>query len=197
MHEKPNINKKKLFTISILAILCVIALASNTMYLDNPEITFTPDISETVPNTEGWSERTDMPEVTPDKTLTSPDPSIQENGTILDNTQVTISETETGSVTNLTELPPPEASNEPPAPPVTKDDITNPDQKPAYDISVPQVNVTEIPEAPASTAPPSAASYPSQVYDPVFGWVTPSSTKQDIIDNDGDINKQIGTMGNN
>ena len=41
--------------------------------------------------------------------------------------------------------------------------------------------------------PPSSG----QVYDPVFGWVTPSGVQQDNIDSDGDINKQIGTMGGN
>ena len=43
----------------------------------------------------------------------------------------------------------------------------------------------------------SGDSHPGQVYDPVFGWVTPSGVQQDSIDSDGDINKQIGTMGGN
>ncbi len=40
-------------------------------------------------------------------------------------------------------------------------------------------------------------SHPRQVYDPVFGWVTPNNVQQDNIDSDDDINKQIGTMCGN
>lgn len=38
---------------------------------------------------------------------------------------------------------------------------------------------------------------PGQVHDPVFGWITTGSTRQDVVDNGGDVNKQIGTMGGN
>lgn len=38
---------------------------------------------------------------------------------------------------------------------------------------------------------------PGQVRDPVFGWITTGPTRQDIVDNGGDVNKQIGTMGGN
>lgn len=43
-------------------------------------------------------------------------------------------------------------------------------------------------------AAPSADSneHEGQVYDPVFGWTTPGAPQADILDNDGDVNKQIG-----
>ena len=34
----------------------------------------------------------------------------------------------------------------------------------------------------------------NQVYDPAFGWITPSDTIQDTIDSDGDLNKMVGDM---
>ena len=53
-------------------------------------------------------------------------------------------------------------------------------------------------DKPNNTPPAKAPSdsHPGQVYDPVFGWITTGDTNQDNVDNDGDINKQIGTMGN-
>jgi hypothetical protein len=41
----------------------------------------------------------------------------------------------------------------------------------------------------------SESSHPGQVYDPVFGWIDTGNTTYDVVDSDGDINKQIGTMG--
>mgnify|MGYP000135181900 FL=1 len=85
--------------------------------------------------------------------------------------------------------------------PETNDDTTNPEKQPEYDDSVPTTpDPTEPPadDKPNNTPPAKAPSdsHPGQVYDPVFGWITTGDTNQDNVDNDGDINKQIGTMGN-
>ena len=80
----------------------------------------------------------------------------------------------------------------------TDDDKTNPDKKPEY---VDPVVPTPTPEPskpdnePPAPTPTPANTKPGQVYDPVFGWVTTGDTVQDNVDNDGDINKQLGTMG--
>ena len=117
-----------------------------------------------------------------------------------------VSEDETGSTTSLSDSSTKEeALQEKPAePPVTTDDVTDPDRKPEYD---PPVQQTQTP-APSQDNPaggsgaPSGGtsadgSHPGQVYDPVFGWIDVGNTQQDNIDSDGDINKQIGTMGGN
>ena len=87
---------------------------------------------------------------------------------------------------------------------MTTDDVTDPDKQPEYDPPVQQTPTSpqDNPTGGSGTGTPSGGtgsddSHPGQVYDPVFGWVTPSGVQQDNIDSDGDINKQIGTMGGN
>lgn len=127
-------------------------------------------------------------------------------GTASDNTQSVISEDETGSTTNLSDsTTKDETSQEKPTnPPKTTDDVTDPDQPPDYGSSVPQPKPTKKPTPspkPEQNAPTNESntndSHPGQVYDPVFGWIDVGDTQQDTIDSDGDINKQIGTMGGN
>lgn len=66
---------------------------------------------------------------------------------------------------------------EPPA------DTKNPDKKPEYDEDVPVAGKPE-----DATA--------GKVYDPVFGWITTGEAVSDEVDNDGSLEKQVGTMGN-
>lgn len=65
--------------------------------------------------------------------------------------------------------------------PITTE-IDNKEETPSYDSSVPTADKED---------------HEGQVYDPVFGWVTVGDTIQDVVDSDGDIEKQIGTMGGN
>ena len=74
--------------------------------------------------------------------------------------------------------------------PVPIGDTTNKDEVPSYPEEVP-VTAPEV-QAPADN---SESSHPGQVYDPVFGWIDTGNTTYDVVDSDGDINKQIGTMG--
>lgn len=66
-----------------------------------------------------------------------------------------------------------------PSHPVQKDpEVIPPEQNP------PQPNTPE----------PGSKNNSGQVYDPVFGWVTPSTVQQEVIDGDGDPNKMVGSM---
>ena len=136
----------------------------------------------------------------------------QLQGTASDNTQAVASEDETGSTISLSDSSTKaEASQEKPtAPPVTTDDVTDPNKQPEYaptDGQAPTSTPTpapkqENPTGGTKTGTPSKgttpdSNHPGQVYDPVFGWVSVGNTQQDNIDNDGDISKQIGTMGGN
>ena len=69
-------------------------------------------------------------------------------------------------------------------------DTTNKDEVPSYPEEVP-VTAPEV-QVPADN---SESSHPGQVYDPVFGWIDTGNTTYDVVDSDGDINKQIGSMG--
>lgn len=82
---------------------------------------------------------------------------------------------------------------EPPEAPKAEADATDPEQPPAY-----------APEElePEPTAPPSQPDTPAAgasdgngaVYDPVFGWVTPSTVEQTTMDSAGDPDKMVGNM---
>lgn len=67
-----------------------------------------------------------------------------------------------------------------PEPPV---DTKNPDKKPEYGDDVPVAGNPENETA-------------GKVYDPVFGWITTGEAVSDEVDNDGSLEKQVGTMGN-
>ena len=106
--------------------------------------------------------------------------------------------TETETVTNLSDSIPKEEAkdNMPTEKPVATGEVTNPDAPPTYEPSVPQAS-EEPSDAPTNTPENNAPSGEAgMVYDPVFGWIQTGDTNQDTADNDKDINKQIGNMGN-
>lgn len=85
-----------------------------------------------------------------------------------------------------------ELQPEPPAPPVSQEDNTDPSEPPSYE---PEETSPE-PSAPAPQAPEAGSSNGNgAVYDPVFGWVVPGDAQQSVGDSDGDINKMVGNMG--
>ena len=201
-NTKPT-DRKRTFAICGLSALCVAVLAGAWFLTREPETEFIPASTERADVTDTWEENSGTDASLPDAAAKE---SSQLQGTASDNTQAIVSEDETGSTTSLSDSSTKEeALQEKPAePPVTTDDVTDPDRKPEYD---PPVQQTQTP-APSQDNPaggsgaPSGGtgadgSHPGQVYDPVFGWVTPSGVQQDSIDSDGDINKQIGTMGGN
>lgn len=196
-------DRKKLFAICVLSALCIAVLAGAYFLTREPEREFIPASAERADVTDTWEEKSGTDAILPDAAAQE---STQIQGTASDNTQTVISEDETGSTTSLSDSSTKEeALQEKPAePPVTTDDVTDPDRQPEYD---PPVQQAQTP-APSQDNPaggsgtPSGGtgadgSHPGQVYDPVFGWIDVGNTQQDNIDSDGDINKQIGTMGGN
>ena len=193
-------DKKKIAIISGLSVLCIAVLAGAYFLTREPERDFTPASADRADVTDTWNENsnadTPLPSATPESTQTV--------GTPSDSTQKVVSEDETGSTSSLSDSSTKEdASQEKPeTPPETDDDLTDPDKQPEYAPSVPEPSKEPTPTPqPEQSAPTGGGgtddSHPGQVYDPVFGWVTPSNVQQDNIDSDGDINKQIGTMGGN
>lgn len=88
-----------------------------------------------------------------------------------------------------------ELQPEPPAPPVSEEDNTDPSGPPSYEPektapepSVPEPQTPQTPEAGSSNGN-------GAVYDPVFGWVIPGDAQQSVGDSDGDIDKMVGNMG--
>lgn len=188
-------DKKKTAIICGLSALCIAVLAGAYFLTREPETDFTPASTERADMTDTWEENAGTDTSIPSAAVRE---STQLQGTSSDNTQTVLSEDETGSVTSLSDSTAKEdaAQEKPETPPETTDDVTNPDRQPEYAPSVPQPS-----ETPAESTPAGGGgtddSHPGQVYDPVFGWIDVGNTQQDNIDSDGDINKQIGTMGGN
>ena len=201
-NSKPT-DAKRTLAICGLSALCIAALAGAWLLTREPERDFTPAPTEQAGQTDRWEENlgteaATLPSAAPEAT--------RQEGTASDNTQTVVSEDGTGSTTSLSDSSTrEEATQEKPSePPMTTDDVTDPDRQPEYDPPVQQAQAPTPPQdSPtdgSGTETPSGdtgtdSSHQGQVYDPVFGWVTPSSVQQDTIDSDGDINKQVGTMG--
>ena len=201
-NNKPT-DAKRTFAICSLSALCIAALAGTWFLTREPESDFTPAPTEQAGQTDRWEEKPGVEAAT----LPSAAPGgTRQEGTASDNTQTVVSEDGTGSTTSLSDSSTREEAQQekPSEPPVTTDDVTDPDRQPEYDPPAQQAQAPAPPQdSPtdgSGTETPSGdsgtdGSHQGQVYDPVFGWVTPSSVQQDTIDSDGDINKQIGTMG--
>ena len=201
-NNKPT-DTKRTPTICGLSALCIAALAGAWLLTREPERDFTPAPTEQADQTDRWEEKPGMETAT----LPSAAPeATRQEGTASDNTQTVVSEDGTGSTTSLSDSSTREEAlqEKPSEPPVTMDDVTDPDRQPEYNPPAQQAQAPTPPQdSPtdgSGTETPSGdsgtdGSHQGQVYDPVFGWVTPSSVQQDTIDSDGDINKQICTMG--
>ena len=201
--SRKQFDTKKAATIGGLSALCMAVLAGAWFLTREPETDFTPASTERAGVTDTWEENsntdTPLPSATPEST--------QITGTSSDNTQTVIAEDETGTTSSLSDSSTKEEAGQekPAAPPETTDDITDPDKVPEYDPPAQTQTPAPKQDNPAGgsgTGTPAGGtgaddSHPGQVYDPVFGWVTPSGVQQDSIDSSGDINKQIGTMGGN
>lgn len=194
--NRPSNNHRNLLTIGGLSALCAAVLAGAFFLTREPENQFIILPQEPGSVTDTWNENTGPDILIP--TVVSEEAG-QVTGTAADQTQVLVSTDETGNTVDLSGSTPraETAPETPPEGPVTNDDTTNPDKKPEYEPSVPESRPEDNP--PADTPAPSKPDdgHPGQVYDPVFGWIDSGHTSQDHIDNDGDINKQIGTMGGN
>ena len=208
-NNKPT-DAKRTPAICGLSALCIAALAGAWLLTREPERDFTPAPTEQADQTDRWEENPGVEAAT--FPSAAPEATRQE-GTASDNTQTVVSEDGTGSTTSLSDSSTREEAQQekPSEPPVTTDDVTDPDRQPEYDPPAQQAQAppqdsptdgssTETPSGDSGTGTPSGgtgtdSSHQGQVYDPVFGWVTPSSVQQDTIDSDGDINKQVGTMG--
>ena len=185
--KKKNIDKKIVFSIGGLSVLCL-GLLFWAWYLNyEPEESFTPATQEIETLAETWDDKLESG-------IT--EASIKEEplytGEVSDTTLTVISEDETGSTVDLSGSITKEESldTKPTEKPIPIGDITNKGEIPSYSEEVP----ITAPEAKPS-ADKSEASHPGQVYDPVVGWMDAGTTTYDVVDSDGDINKQIGTMG--
>lgn len=199
---KCNISKKKNlfitlgFTILTLAILCSVWIGSK-----EPVTDFTPMPEETKATTDTWEEEFTYPEIL--IADASSDTAVIDNAVDYststkapsDNPDtVIISPAKTESLSaSITKDAADSAAPE--VKPITKDPLTDPDVQPEYDNSVPiHTEIKDFKEPENHTA--AAVTSSGQVFDPIFGWIQTGNTNQNTVDSSGDINKQIGMMGN-
>lgn len=185
--KKEKQNHSNIITVTALSLLCLGILGGAFILNRSPEPVFEPTASEPAAETGTWSEPETKPAATSlPKETEAPTRELLE-GTPDDEIQVAESEGDEVEIA-LT-------------PPVTKPAREIPETQSLPDKSCPDKPTQAPTEAApdtegqeAATPAPSAGSqeHEGQMYDPVFGWLTPGVPQANILDNDGDVNKQIG-----
>lgn len=198
--KKEKRNLTNIATAAALSILCIGILGGTFLMNNRPKTDFVPAASEE--SSEGsWSEPQTKPaQASIPKTPESQEP-LLETGSPADEIQVVASEGDEV----LIDLTPPVTKPAAEAAPAETGPAKRCPDKPVAATSAPEtvpetspvpdstVNQEPAPtEAPAPESTPAADDHAGQVYDPVFGWLTPGDPQADVLDNDGDVNKQIG-----
>lgn len=167
--------KSKGFIVGVLVFvaLCILGVCIYVSVDRSP--VFVPEGDASIPSASAWSEvvpssavsSENMPKDDPEaypKVIASDD-----NGTELD-------------------FAPVDSSTEPPPAPSAAGDYNNPDAPPEY-------SEEDTKPPPANNGPaPGATNGQGQIYDPVFGWITPGAGNGVPVDNGGDPDKQVGDM---
>ncbi len=192
--KKINNNTKLKCILLGLSILAIVLSLTGWRFTQDPAQNFTPMPEETGSIIDTWEEESYYPEIliaddadTASQQKPTVDGMVPSDGDVFTpEAPVSLSVSTTKEMVDNT---PPEEK------PVTTDSLINPDKKPAYDDSVPLHTETKDFKEPERSETVSVTSS-GQVYDPVFGWIQTGDTNQNVVDSSGDINKQIGTMGN-
>ena len=200
---KKNIFKTKAFPAAALATACIGILAACFLFGREEKPDFQPEEPVPGPIAQEWQE-TPSPtapvetRATPAATGNSTSPAgstaarEQKPDDILEAYPMVTGETDQLVTIDFT----PETESlqpEPPEAPTAEADATDPEQPPSY---------TPEELEPEPTAPPAQPDIPAAgsvgengaVYDPVFGWVVPSTVEQSTMDSAGDPDKMVGNM---
>lgn len=166
--------KSKGFIVGALVLVAVSILAVCLYVGVDRSPAFVPEGDTSIAPTSAWSE-VDTSSPVSSENLPKEDPEAfpkviasDESGTVLD-------------------FAPVDSSAEPPPAPSAAGDYNNPDAPPEYS--------EEDTTPPANNGPaPGATNGEGQIYDPVFGWITPGAGNGVPVDNGGDPDKQVGEM---
>lgn len=184
---------KKLFTskpfiVSALAFLSIAIIAICIFVSREKQPEFVPEPPQQTQSVSDWSESGGT--ANPSVPATSPSQRSEQEA------YPKVAEEDDENV--VIDFTPPQSSAaaepaEPPEIPEGKTEVKDPG--PSHPVNPdPSVKAPEPePEQPSGPTPGSTNDK-GQVYDPVFGWVTPSTVQQEVIDGDGDPNKMVGSM---
>ncbi len=183
----------KPFIAGTLVVLCVgILVVCLVIRGNNEEGEFVPTPSSTPTPIESWKEN---PSATMAEKETGKDNNTGDSSKEEEYPKV-VETDEEQTVVDFTD-PTPEKSEEAPPAPEGKTEI---DPGPSHPVQkdptvTPKPSKQESKPSNSSAAPaPGSKNEKGQVYDPAFGWVTPSKVHQETIDGDGDPNKMVGEM---
>ena len=200
---KKNIFKSKAFPAAALATACIGILAACFLFGREEKPDFQPE--EPVPGSiaQEWQE-TPSPtapvetRATPATTGNSTSPAgstaarEQKPDDILEAYPMVTGETD--QLVTIDFTPETEALQpEPPKAPAAGADATDPEQPPSYTLEELEPEPTAPPAQPDTPAA-GATGENGAVYDPVFGWVVPSTVEQSTMDSAGDPDKMVGNM---
>ncbi|MBC8560745.1 DUF6550 family protein [Fumia xinanensis] len=152
----------------------------------------TPDILVNTESTDSGLTVNDVSDVTSDNNVSMVDlPNVEDTGTESSESDAILDPEKGGSVeVNLSEI---EKEATPPPKPQVKDEsqLTNPNQEPSYAEEDTKIN-------PDSNTPQNGEKKNGMIYIDGFGWIKDEGggTVEKSFDSDGDINKQVGNMGN-
>ncbi|WP_313529214.1 DUF6550 family protein [Anaerotignum sp.] len=178
----------KPFLVTILIALCVVIVAACLFLNQDHKTKFIPDPPKQNNFTNDWHESGSGD--------TNAKPPVHTNSTQEQEAYPKVIE-EDGKDVIIDFTPPQSSETEPPETPAGKTEIEKPQQKPKASHPVnPDSSVKPSERTPSEPKGPTPGSTNSQgqVYDAVFGWVTPSKTETVPSDNDGDLNKMVGSM---
>ena len=200
MKQKSVLASKPLI-ISVLALLCVGILIVCLVLGNDKNNEFTPDssdYSQSIEPIETWTEKPASPVNSPaNLQVTETVSPEQQPITEVPQYPLVIYEDENETIIDFTPSVSPESNRTPPSESDASED------KPSIEYESPQIEgegekPTPSPSStqpPSQTTPPGSTNEQGQVYDPVFGWVYPGNVNQQDTGSDGDLNKQVGTMG--
>lgn len=178
----------KAFLVSALIVLCV-SVGAVCLYFNmdrGPE--FIPEPPNQGESTSDWTENGGGAQGTTPPASNAPAPEQEVYPKVVE---------DDGKDVVIDFTPPQSSEAEAPETPAGKTEIEKPQQKPDTSHPVtPDTNVKppeQKPQQPSGPAPGST-NEKGQVYDPAFGWVTPSQTTTVPSDNDGDPNNMVGSM---
>ena len=201
--KKISDKSKYICTLLGFSILSIFVVLGVWLLTKEPSTEFAPTPEETGPVTDTWEEESHSPEILiandtlENITSEQPDSDVVEisSDEAPKSSDIEIFDTETSVSLSDSTTKESKDSEPPKEPPVITDSLTDPNNKPEYDDSVPlHTEIKDFNEPEKSDTASVTSS--GQVYDPVFGWIQTGNTSQNVVDSSGDINKQIGTMGN-
>ena len=200
---KKNIFKTKAFPAAALATACIGILAACFLFGREEKPDFQPEEPAPGPIAQEWQE-TPSPtapmetRATPDSDGNSTPPAgstaaqEQKPDDILEAYPMVTGETD--QLVTIDFTPETEALQpDPPEPPTAEADATDPEQPPSYTPEELEPDPTAPPAQPDTPAAGSVGEN-GAVYDPVFGWVVPSTVEQSTMDSTGDPDKMVGNM---